>query len=120
MWPHIVNTLLGVWLMAAPAVLGYGGLPADIDRVIGPLIATFGCIAVFEATRPCRWATLALGVVLVICPLIDYPTDAAANSVAVGLTVAGLSLVRGRITGRYGGGWSALWRGTAAGDASAT
>ena len=117
MWPHIINALLGVWMMAAPDVLGYDGLPADADQIIGPLIATFGCIAIFEVTRPLRWVTLLLGIALLIVPwFLGYSTRAAVNSVAVGLAVTGLSLIRGRIIGQYGGGWSALWRRSATGS----
>jgi hypothetical protein len=109
--PHIINTLLGIWMMAAPGALRYGGLAADVDWIIGPLIATFACIAVFEATRPLRWVTLVLGAALLIVPwVIDDPPRHTANSVAVGFAVVGLSIIRGPITGRYGGGWSALWR----------
>lgn len=111
MWAHIINAALGIWMMAAPAVLGYGD-PAQVnDRIAGPLIAMFAVIAWWEATRPVgRW-NLALGLWLCIAPwLLGYEAAAPRiQSLLVGLIVAGLSLVTGTVKKRYGGGWSALW-----------
>jgi hypothetical protein len=112
MWPRLINTVLGIWLMAAPAVLGYEGTrAADHDRIVGPVLATFACVAIWEATRPLRWVNLLLGIWLVAAPwLIGSPTTATLNGVVVGIVVAALSLVRGRTTHSFGGGWTALWR----------
>ena len=113
MWPQIANTLLGVWLMAAPALLAYGGVAADHDRIVGPLVATFACVAIWEATRPVRWANLLLGLWVLAAPwVLDYPRHAAVNTLLAGLLIAALSVPRGRLTHRFGGGWSALWGAT--------
>lgn len=111
-WSRLLNAALGVWLMAAPAVLGYGAPASTNDRLIGPLAASLAIIALWEATRPVRQANTLLGAWLVIAPLIlGYATAPAVNSVLVGLAMVGLSRVRGEVTGRYGGGWSVLWSG---------
>lgn len=105
----------GVWLMVAPAALAYGGLAADHDRVVGPLLATFGCIAIWEVMRPLRRANTLLGAWLLAAPwLLDFPTTAAWNSVAVGVLVVLLSLVRGRLTHSFAGGWRSLLPGRTA------
>lgn len=108
-----INTLLGIWLMAAPAVLRYGGLPEDHDRIVGPVIATFAAIAFFEVCRPLRWVTFVGGLWLLAAPwLLSFPADATTNSMIVGLAVAVLSLWKGRTPTRFGGGWSSLWKDT--------
>lgn len=104
--------VIGMWLMAAPAVLGYEGTAAaDVDRVLGPIAASIAIVAVFQATRNIRRANLALALALVIAPfLFDHPSAALVNSIACGLLIGGLSLVRGRVSKRMAGGWRALVR----------
>jgi len=110
MWAQVINTMLGLWLMAAPAALGYGRPAATNDWIVGPLVATFACIAIWECTRSLRWLNAPLGVWLLIAPwLLDYSWEARANSVAVGLAITALAFVGGQITEQFGGGWSVLW-----------
>lgn len=105
-------TALGVWLMAAPAVLGYAGVVADLHRIVGPVAASFAFVALWEHMRPLRWVTLALGLPLVVAPwVLGTGPAATANSVVVGLLLGGLAFARGRVEESYGGGWSVLWSG---------
>jgi SPW repeat len=111
MWPQLFNTALGIWLMAAPAVLEYGRPASTNDHIIGPLIATFACIAIWESTRSVRWVNLPLGLWLIAAPLIlGHPQAAAINSVLCGIAIAVASCLGGAIQQRFAGGWSALWR----------
>jgi hypothetical protein len=111
MFPQIINTALGIWLMAAPAVLQYGRPASTNDHIVGPLVATFACIAIWEATRPVRWLNLPLGLWLMIAPLaLGHPPAGMLNSVLCGIAIAALSCVGSDVTQRFGGGWSALWR----------
>lgn len=104
-------TLLGIWLMAAPHVLGYGGLPADHDRIAGPLAATFAWIAISSATRPLRRVVLVLGLWIAVAPLVlGWDGVPRLNGMATGALLAALSLSRGRIRYRFGGGWRAVVR----------
>lgn len=112
MWARILNALLGVWLMAAPAVLGYGGAAAINDRIVGPLGASFAIIAIAGVTRPVRRVNAVLGFWLLVAPwLLGYPNVAAVNSMLVGIAAFGLSFVRGTVKDEFGGGWSVLWGG---------
>jgi hypothetical protein len=111
MLPQIINTALGIWLMAAPAVLRYGRPASTNDHIVGPLVATFACIAIWEATRPVRWFNLPLGLWLMIAPLaLGHSPAGILNSVLCGIAIAALSRVGGDVKQRFGGGWSALWR----------
>jgi hypothetical protein len=107
---RLLEAALGVWLMVAPTVLGYGPPAAHDDRIVGPLIAAVGIIAAWEIARPLRHVNLLAGAWLVLAPwLLGFPADATLNSLAVGIAVVVLSRIRGRVSDSFGGGWSALW-----------
>ena len=111
MWAPLITALLGLWLLASPDVLRYGDPARTNDHVAGALMATFGTIAMSESTRPVRWVNLALGLWLIIAPiLLNYPMSRGIASVLFGMAAILLATVRGRITERFGGGWKALWR----------
>ena len=103
---------LGIWMMAAPAVLDYAGTAEAVARTAGPIVATLAAIAISECTRSVRLANIPIGVFLISAPLfIEQPPDAAVNGVATGAAVVLLSRVRGHVRSRFAGGWQSLWRG---------
>jgi hypothetical protein len=109
MWAQALAAAAGVWLMAAPDVLGYGDPAAANDRIVGPVAASVAIIALSESTRSVRWVNLALGAWLCTAPwMFGFPATAAANSFACGVLLAVLSMVRGRLRYRLAGGWRAL------------
>lgn len=112
MWAQIVNAILGIWLMAAPAVLAYGAPAQTNDRIVGPVAATFAIVACWEATRGVGRLNLLSGLWLLLAPwILGYEATAAlANSMAVGALMGALSFVQGSIEHRYGGGWKALFQ----------
>ena len=116
MWAQIVNVILGVWLLIAPAVLGYGDPARTNDRIVGPLAAAVATIAAWEVTRAVRWVNLVLGLWLFAAPwLLGYEADAMFNAMIVGLVLAACALVRGDYRPeRFGRGWAALRRSGAA------
>ena len=114
MYAQLAAFLLGVWLTAAPDVLGFGD-PAAVERphrrpagrhvaadrrVPGDAAGAVGQPA--ARGRGCSLAPWVLG-------YAAWPETA--KSVAVGLGVAGLARSGGGPE-RFGGGWSALWRRT--------
>lgn len=113
-WARLLNTATGLWLMGAPAVLGYGG-PADtLHRIVGPIAATFAIIAIWEATRALRHLNAVAGAVLLIGPLLlGFGGAAMVNSVLCGVLLIGMSRVKGAVEESFGGGWKVLWKGEA-------
>lgn len=102
----------GIWLMAAPAVLGYAGtLAATSDRVVGPTVAAIALLAASRILRGLRWLNLLPGLWLVAAPwMLNFTPIALVNSLAVGAAVLLLAPV-GRVDqSRYGGGWASLLR----------
>lgn len=111
MWAQGIACAVGLWLMASPEALGYGGAARINDLVVGPIAASVACVALWQVTRAVRWTNLPLGAWLVVSPLmLAHSPSAAANSVLSGVALAGLACVRGRLTHRTGGGWSTLVR----------
>ena len=111
MWKHLLPALAGIWLMMSPAVLEYADPARANDRIIGPIVASLATIAMWEASRPLRWVNVVLGAWLLVAPwLLAYPPAARWNSLAAGAAVVGLSLVKGKRTHEFGGGWSSLWK----------
>jgi hypothetical protein len=111
MIPGILSCLIGIWLMAAPAMLGYHG-PARInDQTCGPLIASLAIISLWEVTRGLRWLTVALGFWLMLAPLVlHYGTwTSAVNNLACSLMLVICAVIPGRKTHRFEGGWPSLF-----------
>jgi hypothetical protein len=75
-WTLLVSAALGVWLMAAPTVLGSTNAAADSDHLMGALVVT--------------WAVIAFGAV------------ARWNDEMAGAAIVALSFRRGAIKERFG------------------
>lgn len=91
---------------------GFSKAAADNDHIIGPVIATFAIISWWESTRVVRTYNIPLGAWLLLAPwILNYDsTIAIVNNMGVGLLVILLSLVKGKVAQRFGGGWSAAWK----------
>jgi hypothetical protein len=112
MWARVISALLGVWLTVAPDLVGYGGTPATTHHVVGPLIVAVDIVAAAEVMRGLRWLNVGSGVwLLVASSWLGLASVPGVNGAAVGLGVAALALVRGRIRQQFGGGWREIFRG---------
>jgi hypothetical protein len=112
MWSAILMSLLGIWLMIAPGLLDFKKEISDNAHIVGPLIATFSMIAIWECTRNVRMFNLPLAIWLLAAPwIIQYENSTALiNDYAVGISLIFLSLVRRKRKRRFGGGWPAIWK----------
>ncbi len=109
MWARLGSAALGIWLMLAPAVLGYGGDARTHDRIVGPLVTAFAIVAIWEVMRPLRRVNQGLGVWLLAAPwVLGYGLVGLLDSMIVGGLLIALAQVEGQVKGRFGGGWSAL------------
>jgi hypothetical protein len=107
---QIVAVAAGIWLVASPAVLGYGDSAAANDRIFGPIGASFAFVAIWEVVRSLRWATLPVGLWLILAPFVlGYPDVAAVvSSVLVGLVFSVTAFLGKETRQVYGGGWTTL------------
>lgn len=108
---RLAIVVIGIWLEAASAVLSYGGTAADVDRMLGPAAAGLAFVSCWAVVDMVRWATVPVGVLLVLAPLLGYPAEAAVSSIVSGVAIVALAFVGGAPEGEFGGGWSVLWRG---------
>lgn len=115
-----IAVAFGIWMMAAPAVLGYSGAAATSDRIVGPTAAAAAWIAATPVTRSTRWVNVPLGAWTLISPLLlNHPTDAAVHAVVSGIALIVTALVIEPMPrSKFGGGWKALLRDEKANEAS--
>ncbi|MHA6247472.1 vitamin K epoxide reductase family protein [Pontibacter sp. CAU 1760] len=109
-WTLSVATLLGVALVAAPAVFGVGiqETVADVFHLSGSLIVVVSVVCMGEPLRAGRYLNILLGLVVAAAPwfLGGSPTGLSLAGVVLGLAVAALALPLGPVTQRYAG-WNA-------------
>jgi hypothetical protein len=109
MWPRFIETAVGLWLMFAPWVLGFGNPAAGSDRTVGPLVITFSVMAMWEVLRPVRWVNLAFAAWLIAVPWFwSFPFEALASDLASGAVLGAMALLGGRTSQEFGGGWRFL------------
>lgn len=104
-WNLIVTALLGVWLLAAPAVFGVDITTgaADTAHIGGAVVIVVAVIAMAEVVRTFRLANVIAGLAVAGLVFLTNPGLAYAIVIAVtGLAVAVLSFPKGRIAERYG------------------
>jgi hypothetical protein len=107
-WNQLIIILIGLWVMASPDVMGYSGPEQTNHHIVGPLIVSFGVIALSETTRSVRWANVALGFWLIVAPFV-LRYDPLKSSL-VGTAIAGLSFLEGSRREQLGGGWTRVWK----------
>ncbi|SFQ02775.1 SPW repeat protein [Tranquillimonas alkanivorans] len=92
-WTSGTNLALGIWLIIAPFVLGYSGLPAPLwnDLVCGLLIAILAGVRLGKPAHAewASWTNAGIGAWLIIAPwvLAGYLSAAVWNDVIVGIVV---------------------------------
>ena len=111
MWLQMGNIALGIWLMVAPAVLPSTVPGATVDRIAGPLAIWLGVLAFRGVTRPFRALNVLTGMFLAIAPWVVPNTGPLIlGSVLPGWAIIVLSIPRGVVRERTGGGWWTIIR----------
>ncbi len=107
---HAAAALLGIWLMVAPTVLGYGAAARANGLIAGPLIVALAIISRAAVTRPLQHTNVGIAIWLLIAPwVLSFPITPRINTLLVAVALLGVSLVRCKPTDSFGGGWRALW-----------
>ncbi|HEX6125285.1 MAG TPA: hypothetical protein VFZ23_07910 [Pyrinomonadaceae bacterium] len=95
--------------MASTGVFGTGGAAKANSVICGALAASFSIIAIWEVTRGLRWLNTVIGCWLLIAVFgFDYERSGMVSGFVAGLLMIAMSLVRGTVKQRTGGGWKAL------------
>lgn len=93
-----ISFLMGLWLIAAPFLLGYGGTASQWDDIgLGFLVGGIGLIRMISPeknTNWLSWVNVALGGWLIAAPFLLSYTGAVPiiNDVILGIIVASMSL----------------------------
>jgi len=112
MWATAINAMIGIWLMASPAIVNtFSHDAANNNRIFGPLIVAFGVMALWEVLRSVRYVNTGVGIwILFSTILLGYSDLALVTNLIAAVAIIGLSLVRGeQDVMKFGGGWVALW-----------
>jgi uncharacterized membrane protein len=100
----VVSAALGVWLMAAPAMLGVSGSVADSNHLAGALVVTWAVIAFGEVARPTRLLNIPMGLWIAAAPWLLSGATGLSRGVdlVIGALLIVLSIRRGRIDEQFG------------------
>lgn len=105
-WTLAVSTLLGIWLMFAPAAFGVGieATAADVNHLGGALIVVVSVICMGEVVRRGRYLNILLGLIVAVVPWFLQDSNLALNisGTITGTIVAALSIPCGPKTENYG------------------
>ncbi len=103
-WNLLLSAAIGVWVMAAPALLGSSEAAADSSHLAGALVVTWAVIAFGQIVRPVRLLNIPLGFWIAAAPWILAGASAAAqwNGLVSGLALVVLAIPRGTIDERFG------------------
>ena len=112
MWARIINTMIGIWMMIAPGILNYKKAASNNAYITGALIATVAIISMAESVRDVRIANRYLGAWLIIAPwILTFQTGMSVlNDTLAGPAVIFLSMVKGTVKEKFGGGWKSVFK----------
>lgn len=98
-WALVGTFILGIYLMASPALLGFGGVLATVTFIGGPLIAAISVIATAGVFRSLRFLNIPLSLSLVILPwFTSQPPLISVSHSIVGILIFILSLPLRRVS----------------------
>ena len=104
MWIRLLSVAAGLWLLATPALVGYGGVWRTNDSIVGALVLSVGIMAMSDVLRPLRWINVALGGWILLSPIfLERSATAGGHRVFAELLILSTALVRGKTRTRRGG-----------------
>jgi len=103
-WNLLLSALLGIWLMASPALLNIQGPLATCNYIAGPMIVAISAIAFAEVFRIVRYGNMLLGAALIVgsWAISGGSAAMAIHNTVIGFFVIALSWRKGPILGQYG------------------
>jgi hypothetical protein len=112
MWAGIMNILIGLWLMMAPAVFSMNQTTSYNNYIIGPLVITFSIISFWEINRKIIRTNILLGAWLLIALFVLHFTKTIAffSNGACAVFIILFSCIKGKGSQNFGGGWKSLFQ----------
>src|SRR4051794_25044189 len=112
MWAAIINIIIGLFLMIAPAIFHFEKAVADQYHIVAPVVITCAVISLWEINRSAHYINIIPGLWFIVAPFIFHFQPASAKWIAVvsGMVILLLSLLKRKVKGKYGGGWRSLFQ----------
>lgn len=105
-WTLVASTVIGLWLMFAPATFGVSieTVAADINHLGGSLIIVTSVICMGEVLRRGRYFNILLGLIVALAPWFTSDSNMMLNisSAIAGVLVIALAFARGPKKENYG------------------
>jgi hypothetical protein len=110
-WTLALSAVLGIWLMAAPALFDVEEPASDVIHLAGALTVVVSVIAMGEPLRLIRWLNVPLGLGVAALPWLlgGATTGGIVSGSVAGLAVTALAVPRGRVAEKFGN-WDRLVR----------
>ena len=102
------SVVVGLWMLAAPDVLGLEGGARLSHLIVGPLAASLAVIGMAPATRLAVRVNVVLGLWSVLAVLLFDHGGWWLEGIVAGATLTMLALVPRSQAERFGGGWGSL------------
>jgi nucleoside-diphosphate-sugar epimerase len=102
MWAHVINLILGAWLITSPPILSYGeNAMIWNDIACGAAVMVFAFMSLLWRAAVPRFLATSVGVWLLFAPLMFWAGSAAAylNDTVIGSLVIGFALLVGPVPG---------------------
>lgn len=94
-----------------PAIFDFTTIEGNVNHVLGPLAVTFAVISFWQCNRIVRVFNIGTGALLIIAIFIYQfrPGPFRIDMISAILLIV-FSLVKGKITKKFGGGWGSLFQ----------
>lgn len=96
LWAHFITMGLGAWLITSPPTMAYADSGMGVsDMLSGVALVLTGALALSWRFRAARWASVAIGLWLMLAPLALWTPNAAAylNGTLVGMLVVAFAIL---------------------------
>ncbi len=103
---HLFGVIIGLWLMASPAAIGFAEYPRADVRITGPFVVVLSVLAIWPGTRWFAHLNAFAGGWMMIGPiLLQAPHLLLFPTIMLGAVVVALAVFPGNAAPQIGGGW---------------
>ena len=103
-WNLWLSAATGLWLMAAPQILGYSGSLSHSHIITGALVSTFSVISMSEVARPLRFINILFAIWIIVSYWLfnNENTSVLIHSIVSGLILIPFAFPKGKVESKRG------------------
>ncbi len=103
---HLIGVVIGLWLMASPAAIGFAGYSRADMRITGPIVVVLSVLSIWPGTRWFARLNAFAGGWMMIGPILLQAEHLLLFSVILlGAIIVALAVFPGDAAPQIGGGW---------------